>query len=95
MSGARCALSSPFHHETGVIMFFRRIPPQGPIPPGPRGAQYYSIRDAAPRLGLTEQALRARCTRGAVREGREVRAHLGDGVIAVKFGRVWRIRFPS
>jgi hypothetical protein len=56
---------------------------------------YDSIADAAPKLGLTIQALRARCRRGAVREGREVRCYLGDGVVATKFGRTWRVRFPS
>jgi hypothetical protein len=57
-------------------------------------AVYQSLVDAAPLLGMTVQALRARCRRHAVREGREVRAHLGDGVVATKFGRTWRVRFP-
>ncbi len=55
---------------------------------------YETIADAAPRLGMTVQALRARCRRGAVREGREVRCYLGDGVVATKFGRSWRVKFP-
>jgi hypothetical protein len=55
---------------------------------------YETIDDAAAHLGMTAQALRARCRRGAVREGREVRCHLGDGVVATKFGRTWRVRFP-
>jgi len=54
---------------------------------------YETIDEAAGRLGMTAQALRARCRRGAVREGREVRCYLGDGVVATKFGRTWRVRF--
>ncbi len=60
----------------------------------PRTALYETIADAAPRLGMTPVALRARCRRGAVREGRDVRCYLGDGVVATKFGRTWRVRFP-
>jgi hypothetical protein len=56
---------------------------------------YLTIKAAAPRLGMTALALRARCRRRAVREGREVRCYLGDGVVATKFGRTWRIRFPT
>jgi hypothetical protein len=67
-------------------------------PPRPRHRRpaqaYDAIDDAAARLGMTAQALRARCRRGAVREGREVRCYLGDGVVATKFGRTWRVRFP-
>jgi hypothetical protein len=60
-----------------------------------RRTVYETIADAAPHLGLTPLALRARCRRGAVREGRDVRCYLGDGVVATKFGRTWRVRFPS
>jgi hypothetical protein len=56
---------------------------------------YLSIEEAAPRLGMTVQALRARCRRGVVKEGRETRCYLGDGVVASKFGRTWRLRFPT
>jgi hypothetical protein len=59
----------------------------------PQARHYETIDDAAAHLGMTAQALRARCRRGAVREGREVRCHLGDGVVATKFGRTWRVRF--
>jgi hypothetical protein len=55
---------------------------------------YETTEEAAPRLGMTVQALRARCRRGAVRVGREQRCYLGDGVVATKFGRTWRVRFP-
>ncbi|HXX69171.1 MAG TPA: hypothetical protein VEK07_18445 [Polyangiaceae bacterium] len=53
---------------------------------------YQSLDDAAPRLGMTVQALRARCRRGVAPDGR---CHLGDGVVAMKFGRTWRVRFPT
>jgi hypothetical protein len=54
---------------------------------------YIRIEEAAARLALTPVALRARCRRAARREGREVVAHLGAGVVAYKFGRSWRVRF--
>jgi hypothetical protein len=53
------------------------------------------IDEAAAKLGLSAEALRARCRRGQVREGRDVRCYLGSGVVAVKFGRTWRVRFPE
>jgi hypothetical protein len=56
--------------------------------------EYLPIEEAALRLALTPVALRARCRRAARREGRHVVAHLGAGVIAYKFGRSWRVRFP-
>jgi hypothetical protein len=65
-----------------------------PTPRRPPNA-YLSVEEAAPRLGMTPQALRARCRRGAVKEGRETRCYLGDGVVASKFGRTWRLRFPA
>jgi len=55
---------------------------------------YIPIEEAAARLALTPVALRARCRRAARREGRNVVAHLGAGVVAYKFGRSWRVRFP-
>jgi len=54
-----------------------------------------SIATAATRLELTPTALRARCRRAATREGREIVAYLGAGVVAYKMGRSWRIRFPQ
>ncbi len=54
---------------------------------------YLPIDEAAARLALTPVALRARCRRAARREGRNVLAHLGAGVVAYKFGRSWRVRF--
>jgi hypothetical protein len=56
---------------------------------------YYTIEQAAAQLAMTPQALQKRCTRNARIRGSDVIAELGDGVIAVKFGRVWRIRFPD
>ena len=50
------------------------------------------IETAAVLLSTTPTALRARCRRAARRFGRDVIAHLGPGVDALKFGRSWRIR---
>lgn len=54
---------------------------------------YADLAEAAPHLGMTAGALRKRCTRGARREGRMIVARLGD-LVAVKFGRSWRVRWP-
>ena len=51
--------------------------------------------EAAQRLGLDPEALRARCRRNAKREGREVIARLGAGVVGVKFGTTWRFRIDE
>jgi hypothetical protein len=56
---------------------------------------YLTIEQAAPFLQLTPEALRARCRRAAGRVGRDIVAQLVDGVIAIKFGRSWRVRFPE
>lgn len=56
---------------------------------------YRTIDEAAALLRLTPEALRKRCARSAVRRGRDVVAELGDGVVAVKMGRTWRVRFPA
>jgi hypothetical protein len=60
------------------------------IPP----AAYLTIQDAATRLSTTANALRARCRRHSRREGRDVVARLGAGIVAVKIGFSWRVRFP-
>ena len=56
---------------------------------------YLAIEEAAARLSTTPIALRARCRRHARREGRSVVAHLGGGIVAIKFGVSWRVRFPD
>ena len=56
---------------------------------------YLTIDQAAHRLAMTHDALRKRLARGAVRRGRDTICELGDGIVAVKFGRIWRVRFPS
>lgn len=59
--------------------------------------RYLTIDEAAERLAMTPNALRCRCRR-AQRKDRatgRVTAPLGDGVVAVKFGRSWRVRFES
>lgn len=55
--------------------------------------KYLTIEQAAERLAMTPEALRKRCMRGARKVGRDVSAELGDGIVAVKFGRIWRLRF--
>ena len=56
---------------------------------------FVTIEMAAVRLATTPVALRARCRRHARREGREVVARLGAGVVAYKFGSSWRVRFTA
>jgi hypothetical protein len=57
---------------------------------------YDTIESAAAKLAMDPNALRARCRRAARRvAGYGIEAHLGAGVVAVKFGKSWRIRFPS
>ena len=55
---------------------------------------YKPIDVAAPRLGVSEEALRARCRR-ARRAAGGTAVDLGGGIRAVKFGRTWRVRFPD
>lgn len=57
------------------------------------GVRYFTLRQAAALLTMTEEALQTRCRREARRVGRDTVARLGDGVTAVKFGKLWRIRF--
>lgn len=54
-----------------------------------------TIRDAAARLAMSEEALQTFCRRRARRRGRDIVAELPDGILAVKFGRHWRVRFPA
>ena len=56
---------------------------------------YETIEAAAARLGITPEALRARCRRYRRRPGANAVAELGAGIRAVKFGRSWRVRFPK
>lgn len=55
---------------------------------------FETIKSAAAKLSLDVEALRARCRRAAERRGDAVVAKLGGGIVAFKFGRSWRIRFP-
>ncbi len=61
------------------------------------GSTYVTVEQAAEKLAMTPCALRCRCRRAQLRDKRtgKVEAPLGDGVVAVKFGRSWRIRFPQ
>jgi hypothetical protein len=58
--------------------------------------RYITIESAAPVLGLTVQALRARCWRAQKKKGKPsaTRFALGGGIVAVKFGRTWRVLLP-
>lgn len=53
-----------------------------------------SLEDAARRLDLQPNALRARCRRNAREVGDSIVAKLGAGITAFKLGRSWRVRFP-
>ena len=64
-------------------------------PPAAQAPHYHSTADAAPRLGVSEEGLRARCRRARRSVGGETVADLGAGIRAVKFGRTWRVRFPK
>ena len=66
----------------------------GVPPPANAAALYKPIDVAAPRLGVSEEALRARCRRARKAAGGTV-VDLGGGIRAVKFGRTWRVRFPE
>jgi hypothetical protein len=73
-----------------------------PLVPGHRAVPprwdrlYDTIESAATKLAMDPNALRARCRRAARRvAGFGIEAQLGAGVVAVKFGKSWRIRFPS
>lgn len=56
---------------------------------------YETVGQAASTLSTTPAALWARCRRNARREGRDVVARIGGGVVAVKLGRSWRVCFPQ
>ncbi len=56
---------------------------------------FVAIEEAAGRLSMSPDALRARCRRNARGRGRDVIARIGPGVTAFKFGRSWRIRFDT
>ncbi len=58
-------------------------------------ATYVTIAAAAVRLSISTTALRARCRRYARREGKDVVARLGAGIVAYKLGASWRVRFPE
>jgi hypothetical protein len=54
-----------------------------------------TVESAAAKLGLDSGALRARCRRAARRVGEAIVANLGGDIVAFKFGKSWRIRFPT
>ncbi len=62
-----------------------------------RSSDYLPIEDAAKRLAVG--AASAACSLPTRRRSRArqhvASAHLGGGVVACKFGRSWRVRFPA
>ena len=66
-----------------------------PLLPSSAEPRYFAIEAAAAILSLKPHALRARCRRRAKKEGRNIVAHLGGGILAIKFGVTWRVRFPE
>jgi len=62
---------------------------------GMSSRHYFTIDQASDLLQVSSAALRARCRRAARRRGKDVVAELADGILAIKFGRSWRIRFPG
>jgi len=66
---------------------------------GPSGRNvsqvFETIESAAAKLGLDGDALRARCRRAARSVHDATVANLGGGIVAFKFGKSWRIRFPA
>lgn len=63
-----------------------------PVPPSP--PLLLSIEEAAPRLGLTEDALRARLRR-IVDRLPDQSVPILPGVAGVRLGKHWRIRFDA
>ena len=59
------------------------------------GACWDDLKIAAQKLDLDENALRARLRRAAKREGGEIVARLGMGVVGKKLGTSWRLFVPS
>jgi hypothetical protein len=53
-----------------------------------------TIAQAAEKLGVDPEALRARCRRATRRHPSVAAVSLGGGIVAFKFGSSWRIRFP-
>jgi len=63
------------------------------LPNPPLTIRWYPIRDAAPVLGVTPEALRKLLERRAVRSADGSVEALVDGVRARKFANRWRISF--
>ena len=58
--------------------------------------EYFSIKEAAARLGKTPDALRRLVERIAEKQANgDLVANLGNGIVAFKFGRRrWLVKFP-
>ncbi len=56
---------------------------------------FESIESAARKLDVLPSALRSRCRRAAKQAADMATIPLGGGIVAIKFGRSWRIRIPT
>ena len=79
--------------ELRVPTLVASIPANEPAPPARPGID--TIDTAAARLGIAPNALRARCRRASRRSTQGIVADLGGGIVAFKFGKSWRVRFPA
>jgi hypothetical protein len=59
-----------------------------------RAPVFETIESAAEKLSVRPSALRSRCRRAAKRVGDASVVKLGGGIVAFKFGKTWRVRFP-
>ncbi len=69
-----------------------RRAPRAPLAPA---VLWLSVEAAAERLSLGPVALRARLRRAERAEGDLRVARIGAGVVGVRFGRQWRLRFDE
>lgn len=58
--------------------------------------RYYTTEQAAEILQCSVEALQCRCRRSARRQkDGTIAAKLGAGIIAYKYGRLWKVQFPD
>lgn len=70
------------------------LPSPAPLSLPPSSGRTFSLIEAAAKLKMAVDALRARCKRALRRAGTAGVGDLGGGFRAFKFGNTWRIRFP-
>jgi hypothetical protein len=86
-------MSTPDHANAAAF----NGPEGAPAPPlaSPPTPVFETIESAAVKLSVDPAALRSRCRRAANLVGDAKVAQLGGGIVAFKFGRTWRVRFPA